>query len=139
MSDMEFLTSKKEAALRRLAARIVPETLELDADGRRRFADIIDEALADRPPAVRRQFATFLGVLDWAPALRYGRRFQALQPASQDTVLRWFEDCPISLLRKGFWGLKAMVFMGYYGQPETHRLIGYAPDFDGRTGLNARA
>ena len=54
-----------------------------------------------------------------------------------DALLRWFEDCPVSLLRKGLWGLKAMVFMGYYGQPETNELVGYAPDFDGRAGLHA--
>lgn len=139
MAHMELLTSKKERLLGRIAARIVPETAELDDAGRRRFTEIIDGALGDRPPGVRRQFATFLGVLDWAPVLRYGRRFAALAPRRQDAVLRWFEDCPVALPRKGFWGLKAMVFMGYYGQPEVHRLIGYAPDFDGRTGLHARA
>jgi hypothetical protein len=52
-------------------------------------------------------------------------------------VLRWFEDCPVGLLRKGFWGLKAMVFMGYYGQPETNELVGYAPELDGKARLHA--
>jgi hypothetical protein len=86
---------------------------------------------------VRRQFAVFLGVLRWAPMVRYGSRLDRLRTDRQDAVLRWFEDCPVGLLRKGFWGLKAMVFMGYYGQPETHELIGYRPRFDGREGLRA--
>jgi hypothetical protein len=30
-----------------------------------------------------------------------------------------------------------MVFMGYYGQPETNEFVGYAPDFDGRERLHA--
>jgi hypothetical protein len=57
--------------------------------------------------------------------------------SAQDAVLRWFEDCPLGLLRKGFWGLKAMIYMGYYGQPETNELVGYAPEIDGRAGPHA--
>ena len=134
---MKSLSQEKAEFLQILAARIVPETTELDADGLSRFFEIIDGALLDRPDSVRGQFATFLGVLRWAPAARFGRPFERLVTERQDAVLRWFEDCPVSILGKGFWGLKAMVFMGYYGQPETNELVGYAPDFDGRAGLHA--
>ena len=115
----------------------MPETTELDAAGSSHFFGIIDDALQDREASVRRQFAVFLGVLRWAPLVRYGSPLDKLSADRQDAVLRWFEDCPVSLIRKGFWGLKAMIFMGYYGQPETNELVGYAPDFDGRTGLHA--
>lgn len=134
---MESLSQEKADFLRVLAARIVPETTELDAEGLGRFFDIIDGALQERTESVRGQFTTFLGVLRLAPSIRYGRPFERLSRERQDVVLRWFEDCPIGLLRKGFWGLKAMVFMGYYGQPETNPLVGYAPEFDGRAGLHA--
>jgi hypothetical protein len=134
---MKSLSEEKADFLRILAARIVPETTELDAEGLGRFFDIIDGALLERPEAVRGQFATFLGVLRLAPTIRYGRSFERLGGDRQDAVLRWFEDCPVGLLRKGFWGLKAMVFMGYYGQPETNQLVGYAPEFNGRAGLHA--
>ena len=134
---MKSLSQEKAEFLQVLAARIVPETAELDAAGLSRFFAIIDKALQDRPASVRRQFATFLGVLRWVSLFRYGGPLETLRAERQDAVLRWFEDCPVSLLRKGFWGLKAMVFMGYYGQPETNELVGYAPDFDGRAGLHA--
>ena len=134
---MKSLSQEKAEFLQVLAARIVPETTELDAAGLSRFFGIIDEALQDRPASVRRQFATFLGVLRWAPLARYGSPLEKVRAERQDAVLRWFEDCPVSLLRKGFWGLKAMIFMGYYGQPETNELVGYAPEFDGRAGLHA--
>jgi len=134
---MKSLSQEKAEFLQVLAARIVPETIELDAAGLSRFFGIIDEALQDRPASVRRQFATFLGVLRWAPLARYGSPLEKLRAERQDAVLRWFEDCPVSLLRKGFWGLKAMIFMGYYGQPETNELVGYAPEFDARAGLHA--
>jgi len=134
---MKSLPQEKAEFLQVLAARIVPETTELDAAGLSRFFGIIDGALQDRPATVRRQFATFLGVLRWVPAARFGRPFEQLRSECQDAVLRWFEDCPVSILRKGFWGLKAMIFMGYYGQPETNELVGYAPDLDGKARLHA--
>jgi hypothetical protein len=134
---MQALSRDKQDFFWTLATRIVPETAELDEDGRRRFFDIVDGALLDRPANVRRQFATFLGVLRRAPLIRYGKSFEKLPADCQDAVLRWFEDCPVGLLRNGFWGLKTMVFMGYYGQPETHQLVGYAPDLNGKARLHA--
>ena len=134
---MKSLSQEKAEFLQVVAARIVPETTELDAAGLSRFFGIIDEALQDRPVSVRRQFGIFLGVLRWVPLARYGSPLDKLQAERQDAVLRWFEDCPVSLLRKGFWGLKAMVFMGYYGQPETNQAVGYAPEVDGKAGLHA--
>jgi hypothetical protein len=134
---MQSLPRDKAEFLRLLAERIVPETASLDAAGAARFFGIIDSALMDREPAVRRQLASFLGVLRWAPLLRFGKPLESLSPGHQDAVLRWFEDCPVGLLRKGFWGLKAMVFMGYYGQPETNAGIGYTPSFNGGGTLHA--
>jgi len=134
---MKSLPAEKSEFLRILATRIVPETSDLDDAGLDRFFEIIDGALLDRPETVRGQFATFLGVLKWAPAVRFGRPFDRLPGERQDAVLRWFEDCPVSILRKGFWGLKAMIFMGYYGQPETNEIVGYTPEIDGRARLHA--
>ena len=124
---MEYLSGDKADLLLDLAARIVPETAELDPAGLDRFFAIVDDALSRREPEVRRQFATFLGVVKWASLPRFGRPFHKLSAARQDAVLRWFEDCPVGLLRSGTWGLKTMVFMGYYGQPETNDLVGYHP------------
>jgi hypothetical protein len=134
---MKSLSQEKAEFLQVLAARIVPEITELDAAGLGRFFGIIDGALQDRPSSVRQQFASFLGVLRWAPLVRYGSPLEKLRADRQDAVLRWFEDCPVGLLRKGFWGLKAMIFMGYYGQPETNELVGYAPELDGKARLHA--
>ena len=136
---MKSLSQEKAEFLRVLAARIVPETAELDAAGMSRFFGLIDEALLERPPSVRRQFGTYLGLLRWAPLARFGGPFEKLSEDRQDAVLRWFESCPVGLLRAGFWGLKVLIFMGYYGQPETNAAIGYLPQRDGRAGLDARA
>ena len=136
---MKSLSQEKAEFLQVLAARIVPETAELDSGGMGRFFGLIDEALLERPPAVRRQFGIYLGLLRWAPMLRFAGPFEKLNADRQEAVLRWFESCPVGLLRSGFWGLKVLIFMGYYGQPETNSLVGYAPQRDGRVGLHAGA
>ncbi|MFV2071227.1 MAG: hypothetical protein ACC742_01060 [Thermoanaerobaculales bacterium] len=134
---MKSLSQERAEFLWVLAARIAPDTVDLDTGGKSRFFGTIDEALQERTPAVRRQFGAFLGLLRWAPLVRFGGPFESLRPERQDAVLRWFEDCPIGLLRKGFWGLRVLVYMGYYGQTETWEAVGYAPNFDGRAGLHA--
>ena len=118
-----------------VAESVTPEIVSLDSGGRARMAAIIDAALMDCDAITRTQFGTFLTVIRLAPVLRFGRAFDRLDGDRKNAVLRWFQDCPVSILRKGFWGLKVLVFMGYYGQEETWSEIGYAPDFDGRAGV----
>ncbi len=134
---MDSLPADRVAILWQVASRVVPESGSLDAAGRADFERIVDAALADRPVGVRRQFGVFLKVIRLAPLPRYGRSFDRLPPDRQDAVLRWFQDGPVSLFRTGFWGLKAIVFMGYYGRPGVWRDIGYAPEFDSLERLGA--
>ena len=131
------MTQDKAQLLEVVARRIVPEVAALDTHGLTRFFTIIDDLLGQRPEPVRRQLAGFLGLIRWLPVLRYGRPFEGLQPARQDAVLRWFQECRIGLLQKGFWGLKTIVFFGYYGRREVWETIGYTPVRDGNERLHA--
>lgn len=124
---MESLPPVAVDRLWTIARRLVPELDGLDAEGRRAFHEIVDHALAARPAPVRRQIAIFLGVVDRAPVLRWGQTFRTLDGERQDRVLRWFQDGPIGLFRSGLWGLKTLVFMGYYGQPPIGTSTGWAP------------
>ena len=126
-TPLKSLSDRHAAFFMLVAETVTPETAALDAGGRARMLDIVDGALMDRDPAVRRQFGTLLGVIRLAPLLRWGRPFDRLDGDRRSAVLRWFESCPIGLLRKGFWGLKVMVFMGYYGRQASWNEIGYAP------------
>jgi len=132
---MRSLSPRQASFFETVAATITPEVAEMSDDARSRMAEIVDAALRDRGESMRRQFGVFLKVVRLAPVVRYGRSFERLDPNRRVAVLRWFQDCPIGLLRKGFWGLKALVFMGYYGQPGHWSEIGYAPAFDGRDGV----
>ncbi|MCP4900806.1 MAG: hypothetical protein GY906_27895 [bacterium] len=120
-----------------VAQRVVPESVDLDEDCRQYFETIVDRALLDRPASVRRQFVVFLKLVRLMTVFRFGSVFDRLQPDRQDRVLSWLEDCPVMKLRQGFWGLKSLIFMGYYGQPGNWQEVGYAPEFDSRVALSA--
>lgn len=116
----------------------MPEVATLDDAAWARCLGIVQAMLAQRPARLVRQFRLFVAVLRWLPALRYGAPLDRLEPARQDAVLRWFQDHPMPIVRKGFWGLKALIFMGYYGRAEAGPAIGYRPVFDGNAILAAR-
>jgi len=124
---MLSLSQDRARLLQLVAQRVVPEVADLEPEQTARFFEIVDIALQQRPAGVRRQLSLFLGVIRWAPLVRFGVPFDRLRPDLQDAVLRFLQDCHISLIRKGFWGLKVLVFMGHYGQPELWSSIGYAP------------
>jgi hypothetical protein len=133
------LSDARRAFLLSLAARMVPGSTTLTPAGREAFQRLIAGTLSTRPAAVQRQFGLFLGVLRWAPALRYLRRFDGLDGARQDVVLRWFQHCPLALIRSGFWGVRTLVFLGWYGQPDAGASIAYTPSMDGNAVLHARS
>ena len=135
---MEVLEAPEWEFLMCMARRIVPETAGLDAAAEAEFQAVIANALAARPASVRRQVRVLLKILRWAPVLRYGRPLDSLAPAAQIAVLSWFQDGPLTLLRKGMWALKTMVFMGYYGRPTGARAVGWEPSHEGNAELARR-
>ncbi len=128
---MKYIDGQSIRRLETVAAVIVPGFSSLDHDRRERFLTIIDEALGDRPESMRRQLALFLKVLNVAPFLRWGRPLGRLKAVDAERALRWFQEAPIAKLRQGFWGLKTLVFMGYYGQSAAWPEVGYSQDFGG--------
>ena len=121
-----------------IAKRVVPEIAGLDEAARNEALGLVEHQLAARPAKMRRELALFLNVIRWAPVVRYGRPFERLGAAAQDAVLGWLQDAPILKLRSGFWGLKTLAFLGYYGRPSAGAAIGYHPSRDGNRLLHAR-
>lgn len=112
-------------AFRALATAIVPRAADLSEDQWREVEAIVQDALLERPVALRRQLILFIRLADLLPALRWGRPFRRLDPARQARFLTGLERSRLFLLRRGFWGLRTLVFMGYYGRPEAAAAIGY--------------
>ena len=105
----------------------MPEARQLPAEEWAALERIVESALAERP-ALRRQLALFLHVLEWAPLLRFGRRLSALDPVRRTRFLEAVQAAPLLLLRHGFWGLRTLVFLGYYGRLAAPAEIGYRAD-----------
>ena len=115
-------------SFRNLAATIVPEADGLDERAWQELEQIIERGLAPRPPSMRRQLRLLVRALNVLPLFRFGRTFAALDREKRAAFLRSVQDAPLLLLRRGFWGLRTLVFMGYYSRDEARQAIGYRAD-----------
>src|SRR5881398_528934 len=109
---------------RAVATCVVPEASRLDAAQWDEMAAIVARAM-------QRQLALFLILLEWFPLVRYGRRLSRLDPARRTKFLDRLQRSPLLLLRRGFWGVRTLVLMGYYGRPAAAAEIGYRADARG--------
>jgi hypothetical protein len=110
---------------RALAATIVPEAASLEPDQWLELEAIVESYLARRPETIRRQMRSFITLLGVAPLFRYGRTFAALDPQRRTRLLSGVQNSSITLVRRGFWGLRTLVHLGYYSRAAAAREIGY--------------
>lgn len=116
---------------RAVVVTVVPEAKQLDESGWRTLEALVEDALAIRPPALHRQLQLFLRAIEWLPVARYGRRFSALGDEQRSRILCYLQDHPVERIRCGFWGLRTLALLGYYGRPEAAYAMGYRPDARG--------
>jgi hypothetical protein len=124
------------AATRRFRAicvAFVPEAATLDEAGWGEVESIVGHALAARPVAVRRQLAVLTRLLDLVALGRTRRTLTGLSPAARRVLLDTLAKSRLLLLRRGIWGLRTLVFMGYYARPRAARDIGYRASAAGWT------
>ncbi len=114
--------------LRAVVSTVVPEASALGEKGWTELKGLIEIALRDRPPALKHRLRHFLRLVQWLPVARYGRPFTSLNAAQRTRFLSYLEDHPIQLIRVGFWGVRTLALLGYYGRPEVADDIGYAGD-----------
>jgi len=115
---------------RALAETILPRCRDLSEEGWSDVEAIVGRALLDRPPGMRRQLRLLVRALWWLPLLRWGRTFGGLGRERRGRFLSGVERSRVLLLRRGFWGLRTLVLMGWYGRPEG----GAATGWDARLG-----
>jgi hypothetical protein len=116
------------AVFRAVVVTVVPEAKQLDEPGWLSLEALVEDALETRAPALRRQLQLFLRAIQWLPVVRYGRTYAALGAEQRSRVLHYLQDHPVERIRCGFWGLRTLAFLGYYGRPEGAQAIGYGPD-----------
>ena len=123
MSDT--LLAPVRRPFRALAAVFIPEIAGADEPAWLRVERIVADALAGRPPALRRQILLFVKILDTLSMLRHGRRLSALDESSRRNLVEGIARSRVLLLRRGVWGLRTLVQMGWYAQPEVQQSLGY--------------
>ena len=113
----ESSRARSRSLIRAVASTVVPDASELDEAGWAELERIVEVSVKERPPPIQRRFRVFLRLIEWTAVLRYGRPFTSLDTERRAIWLRRFENHSIRVIRLGFWGLKTLVLMGYYGQP----------------------
>lgn len=113
------------STFRALASSIVPEAEGLDERGWTELEQTVEHALSSRPPKMQRQLLLFIRALNVLPLFRFGRTFLSLDRERRTRFLLGVQDAPLLLVRRGFWGLRTLVFMGYYTRDAVRAEIGY--------------
>ena len=90
------------------------------------FDQLIANALAKRPAGMRRQLALFIRLLNVISLLRFWKPLHRLELRKRTQFLNGIQNSKLLLFRRGFWGVRTLVFMGYYARPEAAALVGYA-------------
>ena len=110
---------------RAMATAFVPELSTADEDVWRRAEVIMADALSGRPDAIVKQLVLFIRVVNVLAVVRFLRPLAALDDSRKLRFLAWLEDAPVLAIRRGVWGLRTLVFMGYYGQDDVRAELGY--------------
>lgn len=127
-----------EHAARRITApdrpadRSIPSADDVDVAG------FVDAYVSRMPAPMRRNLSRVLLYLEQVAPLTVGlsSRFTRLLPADQDRVMSAIETSSIVPLRGAFSCIKSLVFMGYYRDARTWRVLGYdGPLLRGGAGL----
>lgn len=111
--------------LRPMVETFVPATCDIDVERHRKVVQAIDVRLATEPPALTRQLRMLVNILYFLPIVFHLRTFAGLTPAQRQRFLERFQDGPIAKLRVGIWGLRTLVFVGWYADPEVGRQLGW--------------
>jgi hypothetical protein len=116
-----------EHAARRIVAPDLPGDPSIPTADDVDVAGFADTWVARLPGRTRRDLGRFLAYLEHVAPVGSGfaSRFTRLAPGEQDAVLAAIEASSSDLLRAGFDGLRSLVFLGYYRDARTWRIVGY--------------
>lgn len=117
--------------LRAIGSVVLPGDEALDEEGWREAQRIIEDALATRPAGVKRQIRLFLRLVNVLPFFTTGRTFQRLSLERRAAFLERLQRSRLLLIRRGVWGVRTLLFMGYYLQEPVRKRIGYRADPQG--------
>ena len=122
----ELVLSSLQNPLRAIGSAVLPSAAALDDVGWAEAERIIEGALASKPPGIKRQIRLFLRLVNLLPIISTGRTLTKLPLEKRAAFLQRLHRSPLMPLRRGMWGIRTLVFMGYYNQDQVREGIGYA-------------
>ncbi len=120
-----LFSAARRPQLRVLAVGFVPELAGATAAEWTALEAAVEQVVASRPSPLRRRLALLLRAIGWAARLRYGRALVRLAPAQRDQLLERLSLSRFVLLRRGIWGLRTLIMLGWYTQPDVAAGLGY--------------
>jgi hypothetical protein len=117
--------------LHALAIGFVPEIAFATAAERSTLEAAVELAVSNHPPALRRRLRLLIRAIDGIARLRYGRGLVRLSPAERDQLLSRLSVSRLALLRRGIWGLRTLIMLGWYTQPDVAAGLGYRASREG--------
>jgi len=129
----ESVLSSLQDPLRAIGSVVLPSPQALDEEGWIKAEKIMEGALASKTPGIKRQIRLFLRLANLLPILSTGRTLAKLPREKRATFLQRLHRSPLLPLRRGMWGIRTLIFMGYYNQDPIRKEIGYAADPRGWT------
>jgi hypothetical protein len=111
--------------LQAIATVVLLDTHVLDDRVWAEIEAVIALALVYRSARARRQLAFFLRLVQVLPIVRYGRPFTALPSRRRRAVLDRLSRSRLVMIRRGFSGIRTLLFMGYYTRADVAESIGY--------------
>ena len=124
--------------LRAIGAVVLPYPEALDDEGWAEAERIIEGALAPKPPGIKRQIRLFLRVVNLLSVFSTGRTLVKLRVNRRTAFLEKLQRSRLMPLRRGMWGIRTLIFMGYYNQDRVRAGIGYGADPWGWTAYHRR-
>lgn len=119
------LPDSLQRALPALAPAFLPEAEAFQAEDWIAMTGTIAVALATRPAGMRRQLGLFLAILNLLALATAGRSLARLPAERARHLLQRLERSPLLPVRRGVWGLRTLIYLGYYTRPEAAAAIGY--------------
>lgn len=104
---------------------IIPRVDSYSKEQQKHSIELVKALISAKNSTIQKKFRFFLKLIQVFSYFVGFQKFEKLSYKKKIIVLNCFYHSPISLLRKGFWGLNTMCKLGAYGQSSIYNDIHY--------------
>jgi hypothetical protein len=125
---LRVLSPKEYLVMQSVARRVLaPDAADAPSADAVQTALAVDAYVAKLPPAVQREVAALLQLVEHGSSLFRLRasRFTRMSADEQDATLRDWASSSLTVRRRGFQALRTLAFLGYWRDDRTWAVIGY--------------